>query len=89
MRPKERNGPADERNAEAGGVAEQAALRRIARRRWVRAARIRRRDGLEFREDAGDLVVGGAERAENEQLGGGVGEHDPLASACSYERADG
>ena len=54
----------------------------------VGPAEFGRRDGLQFREDAGG-VVAAAERAENEQLVGGVGEHDPLAFACSYQRAGG
>ena len=42
------------------------------------------RDG----EDAGDLVVAPAERAQHQEAGRlGLRQHDPLAASCLHERA--
>ena len=46
-------------------------------------------DGLDGREDAGDLLVEPADGAEHEEIGGGFGEHDPFAAAGVDEGAGG
>ena len=45
--------------------------------------------GFELGEDAGDLVVGAAERADHEEVVVGVGQHHPLAAAGADQRSDG
>ena len=47
-----------------------------------------RADLLQRGEDAGDLVVAAAERAQHEEVGRlGLGQHDPLAAAGLHQRA--
>ena len=38
---------------------------------------------------AGDLGVGAAERACDDEVVGAVGQHDPVTAACSYEGSNG
>ena len=89
MRPKERKGPALERS-QPERVAQESAGVEVSD-----VGRVRRREGcrldrLELGEDARDLVVGSAERAEDdENVVVRLGQHDPLAAARPDQGADG
>ena len=69
MAPKDRNGPADERNPRRAASRSSRAPSVVAGLAGVGPAEFGRRDGLQVREDAGG-VVAAAERAENEQFVG-------------------
>ena len=90
MRPNERNGPADERMPSRRASRSRRALRASPAVAGSGGANVAERDGLELGKDPGDLVVGGAERPKDQQLGlPGLREDQPLATACRDERSDG
>ena len=72
---------------EAGRVAQQAARGEVAEVFPARKPERRRLDRLHRRQDPGDLFVETAHRAQHQQFVGRVGQHHPLAAACSDEGA--
>ncbi len=69
-----------------------AAGRRSPRRRGRRRSgggKVASVDGLECREDGGDVVVAAAERAQHEQVAVALGQHHPLPAAGADQRSGG
>ena len=74
---------------EARGVAQETAGGEVAEVLAAGEAEGCGFDGLDGREDAGDLLVESADGAEHQHVGGGFGEHDPFAAAGVDEGAGG
>ena len=72
--------------AEPQRVAEHAGRAVVAEVAGIGQREGRRLDRFEVGEDAGDLGVGAAERAQHEQVVARLGQHHPFPVACSHQR---
>ena len=72
---------------EARGVAQEPAGGEVAEIFPARQPERRRRDRLHRRQQAGDLLVQPADRAEHQQLVRGFGQHDPFPAPRPDEGA--
>jgi hypothetical protein len=77
-------------DTESQRITQQARAAGVARRLRARWGEGCRRDKFELGKNPRDLVIGGSERPEDQQLGlPRLGEDQPLATACCDERSDG
>ena len=75
--------------AQPHGVAQQPARREVAELGRIGKVEAGRLDRFQRQVDAGDLVVGAAQRAQHQEVVGRFGQHDPFAAPRLDQRADG